>query len=779
MLKNLVIVESPAKAKTIEKFLGSDYKVMSSYGHIRDLKKKSFSIDIDKDFAPIYEIPDDKKQLVEQLRKASKEAQMVWLASDEDREGEAIAWHLYEVLNLTPEKTRRIVFHEITKSAILNAIENPRSIDVNRVDAQQARRVLDRIVGFELSPVLWKKIKPSLSAGRVQSVAVRLIVERENEIKNFCPEEYFRVTAQFKDASGVQFKAELSKRLADEAAARQLLTDCIGATYEVTDVMVKPVKKSPAPPFTTSTLQQEASRKLGFTVSQTMMVAQKLYEAGHITYMRTDSVNLSSLAINTISAEIKENIGEQYLKVRHYHTSAKGAQEAHEAIRPTYINKHTIDGTAQEKKLYALIWKRTIASQMSDAVLEKTTIDIAPSTRPERFIATGEVIKFDGFLKVYIEGHDDENVDDAGESILPALAPHAVVDAVDMVATRRYTQQPPRYTEASLVKKMEELGIGRPSTYAPTISTIQQREYVEKGEKTGEKREVIILTLKGGKISSRTKTESVGAEKGKLLPTDIGVVVNDFLTQYFPNILDYNFTASVEERFDDIAEGKIEWNAEIRDFYHTFHPEIEKALNMRLEHKVGERILGTDPATGKPVAVKIGRFGPLVQIGEGDGDEKPQFASLLKGQSVGTITLEEALKLFEFPRIIGEFEGKEVTVAIGRFGPYIKHDNKFVSVPKDIAPAAITLPEAEELILSKRDAESKKVVKTFDNDADMMILNGRYGIYICYKKSNYKIPRTVKDPSNLSDDECLEIVSSQDDKPKKKTTRRTTKTTKK
>lgn len=778
MLKNLVIVESPAKAKTIEKFLGKDYKVMSSYGHIRDLKKKSFSIDVEKDFAPIYEIPDDKKTLVDQLRKAAKEAETVWLASDEDREGEAIAWHLYEVLKLKPENTRRIVFHEITKTAILNAIENPRMIDLNRVDAQQARRVLDRIVGFELSPVLWKKIKPALSAGRVQSVAVRLIVERENEIKNFVPEEYFRVTASFADNQGNGVKAELSRRLPDEESARQLLTDCVGATYKVDDITVKPLKKSPAPPFTTSTLQQEASRKLGFTVSQTMMVAQKLYEAGHITYMRTDSVNLSSLAIATISNEIKENIGDEYLKVRHYHTSSKGAQEAHEAIRPTYINKHTIEGTAQEKKLYALIWKRTIASQMSDAVIEKTTIDIVPSTRPERFVATGEVIKFDGFLKVYIESHDDENADDSDVATLPALNAGDVLMPQDIVATQRYTQQPARYTEASLVKKMEELGIGRPSTYAPTISTIQQREYVEKGEKTGTKRDYITLTLKGSKISSRTKTETVGAEKGKLIPTDIGVVVNDFLTCYFPNILDYNFTANVEEKFDDIAEGKIEWSDEIRSFYETFHPEIDKAMNMRLEHKVGERVLGNDPATGKPVSVKIGRFGPLVQIGGSDNDEKPQFASLLKGQSVGTITLDEALKLFEFPRLIGEFEGKEVSVAIGRFGPYIKHDGKFVSIPKDIAPAAITLPEAEALIVAKRESESKKVVKIFDNDPEMQILNGRYGVYIAYCKNNYKIPRTVKDPAALTYEECKEIVSSQDEKPKK-TARRAVKTTRK
>ena len=772
MLKNLVIVESPAKAKTIEKFLGKDYKVMSSYGHIRDLRKKNFSIDVENNFAPIYEIPDDKKELVATLKKSASEAQMVWLASDEDREGEAISWHLYEVLGLKPENTRRIVFHEITKTAILNAIENPRSIDMNLVDAQQARRVLDRIVGFELSPVLWKKIKPALSAGRVQSVAVRLIVEREEEIKAFKSEPYFRVNAVFVTADGTEVKAELSKRLASEDDAQKFLSDCISAKYKVEDVNVKPVKKSPAPPFTTSTLQQEASRKLGFTVSQTMMVAQRLYEAGHITYMRTDSVNLSSLAINTISKEIKEKLGEQYLKVRRYLTNSKGAQEAHEAIRPTYIDKHTIEGTSQEKRLYSLIWKRTIASQMADAELEKTIIDILPSTRSEYFVATGEVIKFDGFLNVYIEGRDEDNAEAESEGILPMMKVGDNLENKSIVATQRFTQQPIRYTEASLVKKMEELGIGRPSTYAPTISTIQQREYVEKGDKQGEKRDFVILTLKGKKITTRTKNETVGADKGKLIPTDIGVVVNEFLTKYFPNILDYNFTANVEEKFDDVAEGKLQWNEEISSFYEIFHPGVEDAMNMRLEHKVGERQLGVDPKTGKPVSVKIGRFGPLVQLGEGDAEEKPQFASLLKGQSVSTITLDEALKLFEFPRTIGEYEDKDVIVAIGRFGPYIKHDNKFVSIPKEYAPAAISLEEAVQLIVEKRETETKKVVKTFAEDADLQILNGRYGIYIAYKKSNYKIPKTIKEPAELTFDECKEIIEAQDSAPKKTTTRR-------
>ncbi|MBD5180226.1 MAG: type I DNA topoisomerase [Bacteroidales bacterium] len=759
MAPNLVIVESPAKAKTIEKFLGSDYRVMSSYGHIRDLKRKSFSIDVDKDFEPIYEIPDDKKNLVAELKKAAKEAKMVWLASDEDREGEAIAWHLYEVLKLKPETTRRIVFHEITKDAILHAIENPRTIDRALVDAQQARRVLDRIVGFELSPVLWKKIKPALSAGRVQSVAVRLIVEREQEIKAFTPEEYFRVTADFTDAAGSLIKTELSRRLHNREEVEELFGRCKGADWKVGEITVKPVKKSPAPPFTTSTLQQEAARKLGFTVGQTMMVAQRLYENGHITYMRTDSLNLSKLAINTITKEIKENIGEQYLKVRHYHTSSKGAQEAHEAIRPTYIDQHDIDGTPQEKRLYNLIWKRTIASQMADAELEKTTVDITPDHDRDRFTATGEVLKFDGFLRVYIEGHDDENNDSEIQGLLPELHDGDSVKLDEVTAQQRYTQHPPRYTEASLVKKMEELGIGRPSTYAPTISTIQQREYVEKSDLPGTERTLTTLTLlPTGKIKETERTETTGADKGKLLPTDIGMVVNEFLTSYFPNILDFNFTARVEERFDDIAEGKLPWNSEIAEFYGHFHPAVDSAMNMHLEHKVGERVLGNDPVSGKPVSVKIGRFGPLVQKGEGDADEKPQFASLLKGQSVSTITLEEALKLFEFPRELGDYEDKPVTVAIGRFGPYVKHDNKFISIPKDLEPAALSLEEAIELIDAKRQADEKKVVKVFDEDPAIQLLRGPYGIYISYNKANYKIPKDVESPADLTLEQCREII---------------------
>lgn len=772
MSKNLVIVESPAKAKTIEKFLGKDFTVMSSRGHIRDLRKKNFSIDIDRGFEPIYEIPEDKKQLVAELKSAAKKADMVWLASDEDREGEAISWHLYEVLGLKPEKTRRIVFHEITKDAILNAIAHPREIDMNLVDAQQARRVLDRIVGFELSPVLWKKIKPSLSAGRVQSVAVRLIVDREHEIKAFVPEEYYRVTAVFETASGHRVRADLSRRLHDGAEARGFIDDCREATFSVTDVNVRPIKKQPAPPFTTSTLQQEAARKLGFSVSQTMMVAQRLYESGHITYMRTDSLNLSSLAMNAIAAEITERLGDRYLKLRHYHTNAKGAQEAHEAIRPTYIANHTIDGTPQEKKLYNLIWKRTVASQMADAELEKTTVDITPSTRSEHFSVSGEVIKFDGFLNVYIESNDDEHRDEPGDNgLLPAMAAGDKLTAETITASQRYTQHPARYTEASLVKKMEELGIGRPSTYAPTISTIQQREYVVKSDIPGVDREFNIITLHDGKITDKTLVETVGADKGKLIPTDIGEVVNEFLTQYFGGIVDFNFTANIEERFDDIAEGKIAWTGEMKSFYDSFHPDVESAMNMRLEHKVGERMLGTDPE-GRPVSVKIGRYGPLVQVGDGEGDVKPLFASLLKGQSVSTITLDEALKLFEFPRVLGTFEDKDVTVAIGRFGPYVKHDGKFVSIPKDLTPAAITLNEAIALIETKRSEQSNRIVKTFDEDPDIQILNGRYGVYIAGKSSNYKIPKSVADPAALTLNECRAIMAEQDAKPKKVRTRK-------
>ena len=768
MLKNLVIVESPAKAKTIGKYLGPDYTVMSSYGHIRDLKKKNFSIDLDKDFEPVYEIPDDKKALVAELRKKAKEAQTVWLASDEDREGEAIAWHLYEVLHLKPENTHRIVFHEITKDAILNAIMNPRSIDLNLVDAQQARRVLDRIVGFELSPVLWKKIKPALSAGRVQSVAVRLIMERENEIKNFKSEEYFRITGRFTLPTGETVTGVLANRISGADAARELLQKAAGDTFTVTAVNVHPATKSPAPPFTTSTLQQEAARKLGFTVSQTMMIAQRLYEAGHITYMRTDSLNLSSLAMNTIAAEIKQTMGDEYLHSHSYHTHSKGAQEAHEAIRPTYVDQKTIDGTPQEKRLYGLIWKRTVASQMADARLEKTTVEIEGKRSGARFSVSGEVVRFDGFLKVYMEGRDDDAAETDQEGTLPPFTRGMTLAAGEFTATERFTSQPPRYTEGMLVKKMEELGIGRPSTYAPTISTIQQRGYVERGEKEGTERTFRVLTLADGLIKESTRTETVGSEKGKLVPTDVGEVVNDFLTEHFPDILDYNFTAQVENKFDQIAEGELPWHNEIKSFYAGFHPEVDAATNMRTEHRVGERVLGTDPKSGKPVSVKIGRYGPMIQLGDGEGEEKPQFASLLKGQSVSTITLDEALKLFEFPRHLGDYEGKDITVAIGRFGPYVKHDGKFVSIPKTISPAHITLDEAIELIEAKKHEEANRLVKSFDEDPSLQILNGRYGVYISCDKTNYKIPKSVADPSQLTYEECRAIITAQQSKPRRK-----------
>lgn len=767
MAKNLVIVESPAKAKTIEKFLGKDFEVLSSYGHIRDLKKKDFSVDIEHNYKPIYEIPADKKKLVETLKQEADKADMVWLASDEDREGEAIAWHLFEVLKLKPEKTKRIVFHEITKNAILHAIENPRDIDLNRVDAQQARRVLDRIVGFELSPVLWKKVKPALSAGRVQSVAVRLIVEREREISAFNPEAAYRVIGEFLLPGGELLKAELSQRLKTEDEAKALLEACKTAQFSIGDVTVKPAKKSPAAPFTTSTLQQEAARKLGFSVAQTMMVAQRLYEAGHITYMRTDSVNLSSLAINTTKDEIVKTLGERYLHIRNYHTHTKGAQEAHEAIRPTYISHHEINASSQEKRLYELIWKRTIASQMSDAELEKTTATIAVSGRKEHFVAVGEVLKFDGFLKVYMESTDDEGDTEGNDKMLPALAKGDVLALSSVTATERFSQAPARYTEASLVRKLEELGIGRPSTYAPTISTIQQREYVEKGDRKGTERKYRMLTLHDGKIESGEKTELTGADKGKLLPTDIGVVVNDFLTEYFPDILNYNFTANVEQQFDDIAEGKTVWNDEIDHFYKLFHPVVESALALRLEHKVGERVLGTDPKSGRPVSVKIGRFGPLVQIGTPEDTEKPLFASLLKGQSMSTITLEEALKLFDLPRTLGDFEGKTVVVGIGRFGPYIRHDGKYVSLPKEFTPQGVSLEDAIILIQQKREQESQRLIKKFDEDDELELLNGRFGPYIAYKKKNYKLPKG-SEPASLTFADCMKIVEDADKAPAKK-----------
>ena len=767
MQKNLVIVESPAKAKTIEKFLGKDFKVLSSYGHIRDLKKKEFSIDVDKNFKPAYEIPADKKALVNTLKAEAKEAETVWLASDEDREGEAIAWQLYEVLKLKPENTKRIVFHEITKGAILKAIEQPRDIDLNLVNAQQARRILDRIVGFELSPVLWRKVKPSLSAGRVQSVAVRLIVEREREIHAFKSEAAYRVIAVFlvpdTDGKLVEMKAELSRRIKTKEEAKAFLNACQGATFTIEDITTRPVKKTPPAPFTTSTLQQEAARKLGYTVAQTMMIAQRLYESGFITYMRTDSVNLSEYATASSKDAIIHMMGERYVHPRHFETKTKGAQEAHEAIRPTYMENQSIDGTAQEKKLYDLIWKRTIASQMADAELEKTTATISISKSGEVFTAVGEVIKFDGFLRVYRESYDDESEQEDESRLLPPLKKGQKLEYGPIVATERFTQRPPRYTEASLVRKLEELGIGRPSTYAPTISTIQQREYVEKGNKDGEERTFNVLTLKDSQIKDEDHSEITGAEKSKLFPTDTGTVVNDFLTEYFPDILDYNFTASVEKEFDEIAEGEVQWTSIMKTFYDQFHPSVEKTLSIKTEHKVGERILGEEPGTGKTVSVKIGRFGPVVQIGTVDDEEKPRFAQMKKGQSMETITLEEALELFKLPRTIGEYEGKTVSVGIGRFGPYIQHNKVYVSLPKTLDPMKVTLEEAEQLILEKRAKEAERHIKKFDEEPDMEILNGRYGPYIAYKGNNYKIPKDIV-PQDLSLKSCLELVRIQDEK---------------
>ena len=768
MQKNLVIVESPAKAKTIEKFLGKEYKVLSSYGHIRDLKKKEFSIDVDNNFEPKYEIPTDKKKLVSELKAEAKDAETVWLASDEDREGEAISWHLYEVLGLKPENTKRIVFHEITKSAILKAIEQPREIDLNLVNAQQARRILDRIVGFELSPILWKKVKPALSAGRVQSVTVRLVVEREREIQAFKVEAAYRVTAIFmvpdQDGKFVEMKAELSRRLKTKEEAKAFLETCKNATFTIEDISMRPLKKSPAAPFTTSTLQQEAARKLGFTVAQTMSVAQKLYEAGKITYMRTDSVNLSDFAVSGSKDAITNIMGEEYVKLRRFETKSKGAQEAHEAIRPTYMDKQAVDGTAQEKKLYDLIWKRTIASQMADAELEKTTATIVLNNASEKFVAVGEVVKFDGFLRVYKESYDEDNEQEVESRLLPPMKKGQKLERKDIVATERFTQHPARYTEASLVRKLEELGIGRPSTYAPTISTIQKREYVIKEDREGKERSYEQLLLSDSNVVEATKTETVGAEKSKLFPTDIGTVVNDFLTEYFPDILDYNFTASVEKEFDDVADGEKEWTVTMKDFYSKFHPSVEKTLATKTEHKVGERMLGEEPATGKPVSVKIGRYGPVVQIGSADDEEKPRFAQMKKGQSMETISLEEALELFKLPRTLGDFEDKTVVIGTGRFGPYIRHNAKFISLPKGADPMEVTLEEAIELIEAKRIAEAQKIIKTFDEEPELQILNGRFGPYIAFKGTNYKIPKDVV-PQDLNLATCFEIVRIQDEKP--------------
>lgn len=778
MQKNLVIVESPAKAKTIEKFLGKDYKVMSSYGHIRDLKTKEFSIDIEHDYAPQYVIPADKKKLVSELKSEAKSAEQVWLASDEDREGEAISWHLYEVLGLKPENTKRIVFHEITKNAILHAIETPRDININLVNAQQARRVLDRIVGFELSPILWRKVKPALSAGRVQSVAVRLIVEREREINEFVSEAAFRVIANFILPDGTTvLKAELNRRLKDKKEVEAFLESCKNASFTIDDITTKPVKKSPAPPFTTSTLQQEAARKLGYSVSQTMMIAQRLYESGLITYMRTDSVNLSDLALGTAKEAIFETYGEKYYKFRQYHTKSKGAQEAHEAIRPTYISNVEAGSSSQEKKLYELIRKRTIACQMADAELERTTISVGISGQTERFVAVGEVISFEGFLQVYMESNDDDTEKEQENGLLPPVKLHEILSLKDIVATERFTQRPPRYTEASLVRRLEELGIGRPSTYAPTIQTIQNREYVVKGDKEGVGRAYTVVSLSKGKIEEAEKTETVGADRNKLMPTDIGTVVNDFLMEYFPDVLDYNFTASVEKEFDSVAEGELVWTKAIDKFYKIFHPIVEATAAVKTEHKVGERELGIDPKSGNPVFVKIGRYGPVVQIGAAHADDKeapkPQFASLMKGQSIDTITLEEALKLFDLPRTVGEYEGKVMVAAVGRFGPFIRHDGKFVSIPKDLNPLTITAEEAIALIEGKRVKDEQRFIKKFEEDPEMEILKGRFGPYISYQKANYRIPKTVTDPTILTLEDCKKIIAEAGEKPAaKKTTRK-------
>ena len=767
MQKNLVIVESPAKAKTIEKFLGKDYKVMSSFGHIRDLKKKDFSINTET-FVPTYEIPTDKKKVVEELRKAAAQAEMVWLASDEDREGEAISWHLYEVLGLKAENTKRIVFHEITKEAITHAIQTPRDIDINLVDAQQARRVLDRIVGFKLSPILWKKIKPSLSAGRVQSVAVRLIVEREREIAAFKSDATYRVVGTFlaPDTNGniAEVKAELGTRFKEKADAEAFLAQCKEAIFTIEEVQTKPLKKSPAVPFTTSTLQQEAARKLGFSVSQTMTIAQRLYESGQITYMRTDSTNLSGLCLGASKKVIIDTMGEEYHTMRNFKTKAKGAQEAHEAIRPTYMDRQTIEGTAAERRLYELIWKRTITTQMADAQVEKTTATISMSGSPYTFTATGEVLVFDGFLRVYRASSDEETQGEGQKGMLPPLSRGQQLQYSELQATERYTQRPNRYNEGSLVKKLEELGIGRPSTYAPTISTIQNRDYVVKEDTPSQERTINVLKLKKGKITDKMMSETYGSEKASLKPTDIGVVVNDYLIDYFPQVLDYNFTANIEKEFDEVAEGQKPWDGVIGEFYKGFAPLVEQTLNEKQERKVGERVLGTDPKSGRPVSVKIGRFGPVVQVGLASDTDKPRFAQLQKGQSLDTITLEEALELFALPRTLGEHEGEAVVVNVGRFGPYVQLGKQYVSLPTGTDPMTVTLEEGIELIEKKRQFEQQRQIKTFAENPDVEILNGRYGPYIAMGGKNYKIP-TGTDPVSLDLAACMAIIEKAAEKP--------------
>ena len=761
MIENLVIVESPAKAKTIEKFLGKDFRVVSSFGHIRDLAKKNLGIDIENNFNPIYEIPKEKSKVVAELRKAASGSKNVWIASDEDREGEAIAWHLASVLNLDLTNTKRIVFHEITKEAISEAIENPRLVDMNLVNSQQARRILDRLVGFEISPVLWKKVQPSLSAGRVQSVAVRLIVEREREIISFESESSFRVTAIFnikgKEGENSILKAEATKRFADDKEAMKFLELCKGAEYSVGSISIKPGTRSPAPPFTTSTLQQEAYRKLGFSVAQTMAVAQKLYEAGRITYMRTDSTNLSKLALAKSREVIISEFGEKYSKTRQFKTKSKGAQEAHEAIRPAYADNPEISGSQNEKKLYDLIWKRTIASQMADAEVEKTSISIDMSNSPVNFQANGEVIKFDGFLRVYTESSDNENGDEE-RYVIPPVTKGMPLENDNVTATQKFTIPPPRYTEASLVKKLEELGIGRPSTYAPTISTIQNRGYVSREDRPGEKREIKILTLKSGKISASSKTEVAGKEKSKLFPQDIGMIVNDFLIENFSDIVDYHFTAEVEEQFDEIALGNLKWTKMLDKFYSPFHKTVTNTLEKK-ERKTGGRILGNHPETGEPVSVRMGRFGPVAQIGDSANDEKPRFASLTKNQLLETITLEEALDLFRLPRSLGAYEEGEMVVGVGKFGPYVRYKSKFYSLKKGVDdPYTITFDRAVEIILEKNESDKMKVIRDF---GEIRLLNGRYGPYLVKDKQNYRLPKGT-DAEKLTKEDCISIIEKND-----------------
>lgn len=774
MAKNLLIVESPAKAKTIEGYLGKDFLVKSSYGHIRDLVKTDDAIDTENNFTQKYEVPADKKAVVSELKKLAKQAETVWLASDEDREGEAISWHLYETLGLEESNTRRIVFHEITKPAILRAIETPRGIDFNLVNAQQARRVLDRLVGFELSPVLWKKVKPSLSAGRVQSVAVRLIVDREREINKFQADAAFKIVAIFHtDNPKELFKAELPRRFSEVAEAEQFLKACVDAEFSVNSLETKPSKRSPAAPFTTSTLQQEASRKLGFSVARTMTVAQRLYESGRITYMRTDSVNLSNTALQGAEQEIRTAYGDTYHKRRQYKTKSSGAQEAHEAIRPTYFNQHTIEGDPAERRLYELIWKRAIASQMSEATFEKTIAKIGISTRSEELVANGEVMKFDGFLKVYFESTDEEQEpnldDDAGNTLLPPLQKGQRVHRKNITATERFSRPPARYTEASLVKKLEELGIGRPSTYAPTISTIQNRGYVVKEDRDGKQRNYRVLELISGIIETIQKTETTGAERSKLFPTDIGAVVNDFLVEHFKGIVDFNFTAKVEKEFDEIAQGLKEWTDMLDAFYRPFHSEVEMTIKTA-DRANSERELGIDPETGKKVSVRIGRFGPMVQIGTADDEEKPRFASLRSGQMIETITFEEAMELFKLPKKVGEFEDKDMTVAIGRFGPYIRHDSSFYSLPKEVDPHDVTEESAIQIIKDKRQKDKEKIIKVFDENPEARIENGRWGPFIRLGKQNIKIPKGTE-VNDITYPDVLKWAESDDKKPKRKAAR--------